>query len=255
MKTLILAAWLAVCALFSGTAHAAEPPARTYAVLSLLGDTLQVVHYQMGTGSHINRAGRQTLDVKNGWFDTVAVSAVESTLVAAPANAKVQLFAVDTPALFERERQDRLFDGNRVVLPAPLLSAVRADGATHLVLLTKQRSEARLALRSGTIGTAMLEGLGFYVDPTVPLESTTTLREAQGFLAPFAHIRITLVDLVDGRVLAHKPVTASTLIAVADNPNVRNPWELLSAEEKIATLRSLLERELREAVPALIASR
>lgn len=246
-RVILLAALLGV----SSSVSAAEDP-RTYAVMSLVGDKMSVVTYQISTGSGIDKNRRETIDVNDGLFDKTVLMAAESALSAGTTKPRVQLFAPTAPSLFER--QDRFFSGSKVVLPEVVSAALKSDGATHLLLVTKYRGEARMQADGAKLGSGIVEGLGFYVDHSSPMISTKSMRESNGFLAPFAFMRLSLVDLATSAVLRQKVLTASFMLITADTKDELNPWNVLGPAEKIDHLRGLIERELETAVPQLVAS-
>ena len=229
-------------------ASAAEGP-RTYAVISLIGDKMNVVTYQMSTGSGIDRNRRETIDVSDGLFDKIALTAIEKALNAQPDKPRSQLFELAAPSLFTR--QDRFFSDGKLILPEAIHSALKADGATHLLLVTKFRAEARMQADGAKVGSGVVEGLGFYVDHVTEMISTATQRESVGFLAPFAFMRLSLVDLGSSAVLRNKYIEASTMMITA-NKQAYNPWDTLNPAEKIEHLRRLIEAELAKGVTSLL---
>ncbi|MBC7995409.1 MAG: hypothetical protein H7Z15_19430 [Rhizobacter sp.] len=230
-------------------ASAAEGP-RTYAVISLIGDKMSVVTYQMSTGSNIDRNRRETIDMTDGLFDRIALSTIEKALNAQPDKPRSQLFELASPSLFTR--QDRFFSDGKLVLPEAIHSALKADGATHLLLVTKFRAEARMQADGAKVGSGVVEGLGFYIDNVTEMLNVKTRRQSTGFLAPFAFMRLSLVDLGSSAVLRQKSIEASTMTSTA-NKEAYNPWDTLSPADKIERLRYLVDTELTKGVASLLA--
>ena len=239
-------AWLGMAA----AASAAEGP-RTYAVISLIGDKMGVVTYQMSTGSGIDRNRRETIDVSDGLFDKIALTAIEKALNAQPDKPRSQLFELAAPSLFTR--QDRFFSDGKLILPEAIHAALKADGATHLLFVTKFRAEARMQADGSKVGSGVVEGLGFYIDHVTPMISNETGRKSNGFLAPFAFIRLSLVDLGSSAVLRQKNIEASTMMITANKKDAYNPWDTLSPADKIEHLRYLVDTELAKGVASLLA--
>ena len=238
-------AWLGMAT----AAEAAEAP-RTYAVISLIGDKMNVVTYQKSTGSGIDRNRRETVDITDGLFDKIALSTIEKALNAQPDKPRSLLFELAAPSLFSR--QDRFFDDGKLILPEAVHAALKGDGATHLLLVTKFRAEARMQANGSKLGSGVVEGIGFYVDHVSPMISGETRRKSNGFLAPYAFMRLSLVDLGSSTVLRQKFIEASTMVITADTKDAYNPWDTLSSAEKVEHLRYLIDTELAKGVASLL---
>ncbi len=239
-------AWLGMAA----AANAAEGP-RTYAVISLIGDKMSVITYQKSTGSGIDRNRRDGVDITDGLFDKIALSTIEKALNAQSDKPRSQLFELASPSLFTR--QDRFFSDGKLILPEAIHNALKGDGATHLLLVTKFRAEARMQADGSKVGSGVVEGLGFYIDPVSPMISNETGRKSNGFLASFAFMRLSLVDLGSSAVLRQKYIEASTMVITANNKDAYNPWDTLSPADKIERLRYLVDTELTKGVASLLA--
>jgi hypothetical protein len=232
--------------------RAADADAR-YAVLSLLSDQITVVvRADTTTGSTLDRNRRQELPVPGHSLDKRMVLAMDDALRATGiASPPVLLFTMD-PAIFERQAQ--LLDSGQGA--ASLLEAVRpvlkgAD-ARYLVIATKYRHEATLRLANGSLGVGTLSGLGFYVDTQMEsYERGDAGRTGTGFVAAYAYFVLSLVDLQAGRVVREVPVMGS-LFALGFRSETGNPWDAMTAQEKVAALDRLLRTEARRAMPELL---
>jgi hypothetical protein len=218
-------------------------------VLSLVGDTLTVVQREMSTGTRIDRNTRTRVDLNSAALDNAVVLAIDRELAriepgTAPvllAARKPELFAIQSRALDEGGGLQKVVDALRdVVAPAK---------ATHLVLATKHRADARLKLEDGYIGTGQIEGLGFYVDPTMAITRRETGQRSEGFIAPYAYFKISLVELPAGRILAQSVVMETD--SAASQASI-SPWQTLSAEEKVRMLDALIRTGTARAVPQVI---
>ena len=129
---------------------------------------------------------------------------------------------------------------------------LKGSGATHLILVTKLRHEARVQqLKDTFMGSGMLEGLGFYVDAG---RATPATPEGPGLggtpiLGPFAYFKLELIDVARGEILKEERVTASRIYT---NPGSSNAWATLTNPEKIAALQDIIRRETAKAVPVLL---
>ena len=235
----------------AGSVRAQAPEPRRYAVISLIGDQLVLVYAVASTGSSLDRNYRRPLPDANGTFDKFALAAVGKAIERADATAKVSMLGVGPSPL--HETPEKLLDGKTVALPGSLVTALEQMKATHLVLLTKLRAEASLPLLESHIGIGMLRGLGYYADSKPRIYMTDTGKTGQGVLAPYVYVQLTLADARSGAVLRQQAVTAAKAYPVAAHDTAVDPWDVLTAEEKVSRLRGLLEAQLTTAVAALVA--
>lgn len=250
MKSLVfVTAWVALLLATAGSASP-ENEARVYAVLSLVGDKINVVTYQGATGSSLDRNVHESIPVTSGVFDKAALLAADDALKRHDTAVRVSMLASSTPDLFAN--QDRFFDGSRIVLPKEIESAARAEGATHLVLITKYRGDAHLQAQNQALGSGKLEGIGFYVDPVKVLIRSDTGERGRGFLAPFVYIKVSLVDLNTSTVIREQVVTSTTTLSAARTEG-SNPWDALSPAQKVDILRRMIDKELFRVIPQITA--
>lgn len=230
--------------------RAAEP--RQFAVVSLIGNELVFVYSTLVTGSSMDRNAHQALPDPAGTFDKLALAAMDKAIERAEPGAKVSVIGVGPSAL--HDQSERLFDGSAVALPDALVTEIERSGASHLLLLTKHRAEARLALAHSHIGMGMLSGVGYYIDRQKALRVISTGQTGQGLLAPYVHARLTLAEARSGRVLRQANIAASRVYSVAAQPAAVQPWEVMTETEKVTRLRALLETQLAQAVPQVLAA-
>jgi len=233
-----------------GNSRAQAGP-RTYAVLSLVGDRIDIVTFQLATGSSLDRNVHRQVPLGDGVFDESALEAAKTALEKSDAGAQVQLFAVSAPSLFDN--QQRLVEGGKLSLPAAIDAAVRADGATHLLLITKYRSEAAMSAEKGHLGAGKLEGLGFYVDHVTMTRRSDTDEIGEGFIAPFVYIKASLFDLKRSLLLREQSMTGSHVRSASRAENSSDPWDALTPAAKVSMLRSLIEQEIARVVPELVS--
>jgi hypothetical protein len=236
-----------VCATF-GPAHGADEM-RTYTILSLIGDGLSIVVHQNGVGSSLQRNARTFVKLDTPALDRAALFAAEDAIKRAMPAAATALLEVHDPAIFAAQSRSLEEGGDvRSVLSAlgPILAQAKA---THLVIFTKQRHEARLHLRNSVVGTEYIEGLGFYVDRELPLMNPETGESFVGFLAPFAYFRISLIQVGEGRVLAEESVFASQ---THGSEGRDQPWDSMAPQQKVRALQSMVSEETARVVPALL---
>ena len=240
---------LALPALASN-AQAVSPPANTFAVLSLVGDKLDAVTYQPQIGTLLDANTHQAMPMTVDILDTAALRAANKALRAALPGTDVALLAASTPDMFVDGA--RFFSGNKVKLPADIETAVAQEKASKLVLITKHRAEARLAVNSGFIGNGKIEGLGFYVDSVHRLEDADNAERTVGFLSPFVYVDVTLVDVASHTVVRRMTVTASRIFVPGKTAKADAVWDTLDGKAKIATLSQLLSDNLATVIPQLV---
>lgn len=245
MPRLIAAVLFAAAAL----AHAED---RKFAVMSLIGDEMLVVQYVPMIGGRIDKNTRDYLQLDDPVLDKTALLAADQALKQIDPAAKPVLLFARQRSLYEASGQ-LLEGGNMTKLLGLVRPLAQGTGATHLILFTKVRSEARMQLRDATLGSGMVEGVGFYVDPTTDIILTKTGESATGFVGAFAYFRVSLVDLAKGEVVREERVVASRTRSVP-NTKASDVWSGTSGQEKMRTLQNLVRDEVAKSVPKLVGA-
>jgi len=261
MKTIfsrIAATWLA--ALLAGGVQAQAPGASAaaapkIALTSLVGDTMAITAYRERTGSNIRTNAVNTIKVSTPVFDVEVLKTVQESLAQALPAASVSMLRVPTPG--SGGDPALLFDADgKLVKASPLVEALRQQGFTHLVAVTRHRAPNSVtAANKVIVGTGHLEGIGFYIDPFVRMESVTSTTADQGLIAPHVYVRLSLVDVAAGEVRATEFITASSLVAAYSNPTGTDPWGALTAEEKVSALQRLIRARVGPAAPLLFQTK
>lgn len=240
----------ATAAAAQGTPTEADP--RTYALLSLVGNEMNIVTHETATGSGLDHNVRQRLPTNSQFFDNAAVVAAEEAIKRRNASTRVSMLAASNSSLFDD--QDRFIQDQKVMLPNSIDAAVKGSGATHLILITKFRAPARMQMANETVGSGTVEGLGFYIDRAYATRILETGQTGIGFLASFVFIKLSLIDLKTSTVIQEQRVTASeTYSAAAVKEAGHHPWDALSATEKTERLRRMIASEVTRVIPELVA--
>jgi hypothetical protein len=233
---------------FAATALAAD--GRKYAVLSLLGDEMLVVIAGMATGQRLDRNPRNYVRLDDPVIDKTALLTANETLK--------RLTGADPVLLFARERvmyalQQRLMNEGKAMvnLLDSIKPMVQGTGATHVVLFTKARREARMQLSNQSLGTGMVEGVGFYVDPYTEVLLVEQLQSGTGFVAAFGYFDAALVDLSKGAIVAEQRVTASRAAATS-NAVATDVWSGISGAQKMRMLQDIIRTEVARTIPELL---
>jgi hypothetical protein len=237
-----------VLALVAFAAQAADT--RRYAVISLIGDEMLVVGASASTGQRLDRNARS--------FVRLDDPVIDKTVLLASNEALKRVTGADPVLLFARERplyamQQRLMNEGQGMsnLLGYIRPLVQGSGATHLVMFTKARREARMQLSDMWVGTGMVEGVGFYVDPTTEIIVREKQQNATGFVAAFAYFDVALVDLGKGAIVGEQRVMASTA-AATPNSVATDVWSGISGADKMRMLQKILREEVARTVPALL---
>lgn len=221
-----------------------------WAALSLVGDRMNLVYARMETGTRTNPNLVQALPMKDDVLDRLALRAVMRAAI--PGNPEILPLALRDPRFYQA--QDRLLAAESKPLLDGLLKAVEAQKVTHVLLITRARGEATFKVRDGHIGNGTVEGLGFYVDRSTRLQNEGTLASDRGYLAPFAYYRLILFDVARGAVVADERVAASRMYLVAGSGE-SDPWDVVSAQQKVDDLERLLNENTGAALKRLAAAR
>ena len=98
-------------------------------------------------------------------------------------------------------------------------------------------------------------GLGFYIDQATQMTSNeaTKMETGRGFLGVFANFQLVLIDVQSSAIEAHESVAVGTVRA-ASRAEDKNPWNALSADQKIQVLQGLMKQEIQRVVPGLLSS-
>jgi hypothetical protein len=244
-----LALHLACLVAIAPTAHAAE--AQKYAVVSLIGESLTITTFQPTTGSRLDTNIKETFVMPDSQIDRAALLAAEGAIKKVDPAATVVLLEV--AALREMAEQRRLLDGEQFVAPQDLGLALKDAAATHLFLITKHRAEAALQAQRSKLGSGPLQGLGFYVDNQKRTRRSDTNESGQGFLAPYAYFKVSLIDLASSKLIKQHVVTATTTLSAARNANGIDAWGVLTTAQKIKMLVNFIQREMPVAAEKVMA--
>jgi hypothetical protein len=108
------------------------------------------------------------------------------------------------------------FNGERFTPPADLAAELAKDGVTHVLVLTKLRTDSAMKTRDGTVlGTGRVDGLGFYIDHDTEMVSARSGQHGDGFIAAFVSVKASLVDLAQAKVLSSEGVRLSDMAVPA----------------------------------------
>lgn len=242
---------LAAAAALPSLAWAQSPaPAPKVAILSLIGDEMTIVTYRKRTGSEGGLNYEEALAMPSPVFDETAMQAARKAAQKLLPQASFMLLSAPL-AKAERETLDFVKDG-RLVVESGTAQHLKAAGVSHVLLVSKLKAPARIRLKDIETGRGTLRGLGFYIDrqlETVNLETGST---GVGFITTYAFMKLAWHDLADPGAFRQMDVPAQTSRSSGDAAMGNDPWAAMSAQDKVSTLQSLIEREVGKAVPDLL---
>jgi len=231
-RWLVATATLAVLGIHLSARSAPAAESR-YVAISLVGDEVTYTGApDTSTGVLHPRGKSQAVAMKGAPFDRTVLEVLAGAVPRARPGAKISFLVLSAPELFTK--QDDWFDGDKVVLPAALRSAVDQEGAPQLLLVTKVRGEAGVDDGTGKWGFGKLTGLGFYVDGFTPTIDPK-IGPVRGFIAPYVYIKLSVIDLATSTVTSHRLVQTAT------------PYTSLSAQAMMDTLQDVLVKNLDDA--------
>jgi hypothetical protein len=237
----------------ASSGHAADNSPRTYAVISLIGDKIYVVGHRATVGSSIDRNRQGAIAVQGRALDDTAVLAASDAISRFDPRASIVTLASNDPTLYEL--QDELFDPqqrSRALLASAIRDPIQGQHATHLVLIRKHRADAALRMQVQFVGSGKIEGVGFYVDPTLPTRNLETNEIGAGFLATFAYIKVTLVDASTMAIIREQTIEESATMLTGKS---LNPLDALTPAQKTAALRSMIIKATAGGMKAVLESK
>lgn len=218
---------------------------RVFGLLSLIGNELNIVIARPQTGTLVDPNRREPLPVEDPIFDNSAINAAGNAIRKAIPRAELAVLNTRSAVLFEKQR-DLFTDSNSVMtMPGAIVDALKAQQATHLMLITKHRAEAQLHFAGNSDGYGRLEGLGFYLDGSMLTSSASVGATGRGFIAPFVYVNVTLIDLKTMKILKRQAITASNTVSSARaQESNQSPWLALTASEKVNIIDRIVQREV-----------
>jgi hypothetical protein len=230
---------------------AASPP--SFAVLSLVGDQFDVVMKREEIGSHIDPNSHRNVPFDSAALDDIALGAAENVLKRLKPVSPVVRFSIRDARLFALQDKLLVDSPESRDMREALAKLLREHQTTRLVLVTKWRDDAQFKMYSGTTGTGKLSGLGFYVDPYQRLRMMGSGEETNGFLAAFAYLKVSTVDVASMAVVRSVQARESQMSPPLHATGAVRAWDALTPEGKVEALDRVLRRAVESATTAALA--
>lgn len=226
------------------------PPAQKYAVISLIGEELGLIGFQPTLGSRLDRNLRSSATIAGAGFDATALRTIQESTKGFDDKAVVVLYGIKSPRL--SADPSSLFALDKVVLPPSFAEVIKEDGASYLLLLTRKRNEARLQTMNTSVGAGTVQGVGYFADGQASMINHATNFSSIGFLAPYVSLQLSLVEVASGKIVGRRNVYDARVLSDDGKPPTSTPWAIVPDTQKIPYLNSLIEENLKKALPALL---
>lgn len=243
---------LPLLALAGLPAQAAPLNIRKLGVFSLLGDGLQLVFAAPVTDTRLDRNLRESLPTKEIGFDQAALRAVTRVMGARQPQAQLQMFRATTPVPLADQRL--VADGAaRAELPAWVIEAINRNKLTHILLVTRNRGDARFPVNEGfSVGRGTVEGIGYYLDNTTEIRNRETGLPSTGFLGAYMMVRVQLMDVSSGDMVGSETIRVGQMFAGRRDTEAANIWNALDPQEKVEVLRQMVESNVERVLPGVL---
>jgi hypothetical protein len=251
-----IAALLVCGQLVCGLAHAQaqKSASQSYALMSLIGDSLSLVNYGGAgatPGSKVEQNVHQDTPVKESTFDTMVLTTAAEAVGRLQPDAPREILSTRNAAMFRL--QDQIFvnnDASRAVRNS-LKGLLKDYNSTRLIIVTKHRDPVQLPLQSGAYGVGALDGLGFYIDNTVKLADPTTGKVGWGVIGAYVFVNLRLVDAKTLEVIRELPI-ASTREVPRTGAQKDMTWEKMSDVDKVKFVQGMITEAINDAMPKLL---
>lgn len=243
MRRFIATVFIALAGFGAALAHAQQ----RYAVISLIGDRMQIAYAKSVPGQPVDSIERRYVPLEDSRIDRYTLLAANDTLK--------KLSKGPDPVLlqaFERSYFDTSAGTGALIEWIRQLVKDAKPKVTHAILITKLEYEGVPALQKPFVGGNLLEGVGFFLGREAPPEGADPSSAGPGFLVPYAYFKLTLVELATGKVVREEKGMASSMLS-ATGTDTGNPWDTLNGGQKLQTLIDLVKRELEIQMPKVLA--
>jgi hypothetical protein len=274
------------CCLCLGMAHPAaaqDSGPRTYAMMSLIGDSVSILPFNsaitrnvigMRDASRLDQQQHLSVQLNTPGFDQIALGSVAAALRQSLPGATIDVLQTRDASLYRL--QDRLFESPEATRDTreALKATLREHNANYLVIVTRRRTQrgflpsdahllpdANLQMYTARAGGPQnsayekLEGIGFYVDESQRVQNVKTLDISNGILVSYIVATMRLVDAKTLAQVAEVPVFQQKVIAVSRPQEVGfNAWDEATEQQKIRSLEEVIELGLTDATHRLLGA-
>lgn len=231
--------------------HAQSADAKRWAVMSLVGDGLEMVVASPPDSSRLDRGGRSNQIINGAGFDRAVLIGARAALVKSSEASNAALYP--PPAALSAAEQREVVELMRKGTTIPwLVPMLEKDKVTHLVLVTRDSGDALIKTSHGDpAGERAVDGIGFYIDHHTRIRVENDII-TEGFLAPFLYLRLSLFDVRQGKIVRHVLIRESTGFGAGTNTPERDPWKMWTNVQKIEYLRKSIVEQVEPALTRLM---
>jgi hypothetical protein len=235
---------------------ATKPAPKVYAVLSLVGDKMNVIAGAEQIGSRLDQRTIVPMEVNDATFDKLVITSAAKAIVAKEPKSEIASIDTRSKVLFEKYADLFQVKDDVLQMPAAIRDAVKAQDATHFLLATKSSESMTLSIGASLEGKGEYEGggkgegLGFLVDNKMGVIYGSG-QQVHGYVHAFVHMKLTMVEFPSGKVIGTQVVRKAGRV---HNPSVptSDPWQAFSSAEKVKTLDRVLSVGVEEAIAKLL---
>lgn len=230
----------------------ASPPAvERFGILSVVGEPLSLITGPGGAdpGADASPGRQERLD--GAAIDKLVLASAEKALrKARPQLKPMPLVAKD---LSLHAAQDELFTAPdaHATARAGLQSWLREAQVSKLLLITRFRAEPISPLPRAQLGNTPIAGLGFYLEYRGAKDGARTSR-ALSYVAPFAYLKVSLIDADTLRVERSATATDARTLALRGTGTSLQLRDALDAQETLTQLTRVTDDALNRAISLLM---
>jgi hypothetical protein len=233
-------------------AFALPATAAEYLLASLVSDRITIIHAgAMMTGSNLDNNRYQVVATPQVPFDDAIQAAIAEAVTKKDPEAKFKGLAFREGLPGVDAAKDAPADVARK-LAAALAPVLKAGERQWIVAVLPFVTDVRLRSSARNLGRGRAGGVGYLLDRnTVIIEGD---KSNSGFLGGWANFRVVLVDPSSGAIVAESLGQHGVINPVVSNVGEKaiNPWDAVSADDKLEMINNVLSSELRRAMPALV---
>jgi hypothetical protein len=250
---------MVACSFAIGSADAQStsniPPLNgpVYAILSLVGDKLEMVGAQKQLGSRLDTSKRRALEINDAALDNAIINATGLAINTTQPSVRISQLNTRSKILFEKHATLFSERSGTVSIPGAIKDALIAEKATHMILVTKFRHSPSDELAQVITSEMKLEGLGFVIDAQTNTRILDTGVIDRGYLAPYFYAKVALVEVATGKLIGSKSITASSSLSSAEVTQTDGMlWDVITAQEKTEALVRLIKSEMTRVIPLML---
>jgi hypothetical protein len=235
----------------AATQSASDVP--IYAVLSLVGDKLEVIGAQKQIGSRLDPSKRSVLELNEASLDNEVVAAVAKAVKATQPKAELSQLNTRSKVLFEKYETLFAVRDQIMSIPDAIRDALKVEKATHMILVTKYRRLPDPNLARVLDSDTQIKGLGFFVDANANTRTVDTTVVNRGYIAPYVYIKVAMVEVDTGRLIGNESIAASRSMVPAGAKRTEGIiWDAITTQEKLDALAGLIQHEIARVVQPML---